>query len=108
MQISNEDLARILGRMEGKLDEQANVAKRLEGSVAKLDEKVTRRLDDHDERLRKLEVANPEELAEKVKKHDERLRALENGAAKAGVIAGVGSSVAIAVVVEALKRKLGM
>lgn len=108
MQISNEDLARILGRMEGKLDEQVNVAKRLEGGLASLDSKVTRRLDDHDERLRKLEVANPEQIAKDVADHDKRIRALENGAAKAGVIAGVGSSVAVAAVVEFLKRKIGM
>jgi hypothetical protein len=108
MQISNDDLARILGRMEGKLDAQAPAIKRVEDGLASLEVKVTTRLDNHDERLRELEVANPKELAKKVKDHDERIRTLEKGAAKAGMVAGVGSSVVIAVIVEAFKRKLGM
>ncbi|WP_136414802.1 hypothetical protein [Herbaspirillum sp. ST 5-3] len=108
MQISNEDLARILGRIEGKLDEQTNVSKRLEGSIAGLDAKVSRRLDEHDLRLRELEVANPKALKDRVDNHEERIRSLENGAAKAGVIAGVGSSVAVAALIELVKRKLGL
>jgi hypothetical protein len=108
MQISNDDLARILGRIEGKLDEQANASKRLEGGLANLEMKVGVRLDDHDARLRELEVANPKKLAETVAAHTARLQALEQGAAKAGVVAGVGSSVALAVLIELLKRKLGL
>lgn len=108
MQISNEDLARILGRIEGKLDEQANVSKRLEGSIASLDAKVSRRLDDHDQRLRELEVANPKEIAKQVAEHEGRLRALETGAAKSGAIAGVGASVAMAALIELVKRKMGL
>jgi hypothetical protein len=108
MEISNDDLARILGRMEGKLDAQVGSTKRVEEGLANLDVKMTRRLDEHDQRLRDLEVANPKAIAEAVQAHDKRIRALENGAAKAGVIAGVGSSVGIAVIVEVLKRKLGM
>lgn len=108
MQISNDDLARILGRMEGKLDAQATATKRVEDGLAALDVKVSRRLDDHDERIRELEVANPKKLAENVKNHEDRIRTLENGAAKAGVIAGVGSSLAIAAIVEVFKRKMGL
>jgi hypothetical protein len=108
MQISNDDLARILGRMEGKLDEQVNASKRLEGGLANLDNKVSARLDDHDTRLRELEVANPKQIAETVVDHAARIQALEKGAAKAGVVAGVGSSLALAVLVELLKRKMGL
>ena len=108
MEVSADDLARILGRMEAKLDAQANAIERVEDGLAGLDKKVSMRLDDHDRRLRELEVANPQELATKVKGHEERIQALERGAAKAGVIAGVGSSVAVAALVELFKRKLGM
>jgi hypothetical protein len=107
MQISNDDLARILGRMEAKLDEQVHASKRMEGGLASLDSKVSRRLDEHDQRLRDLEIANPKKLGETVKGHDARIQALEKGAARAGVVAGIGSSVAIAALVEFMKRKLG-
>lgn len=86
MEISNDDLARILGRMEAKLDAQAQSSARQEVALASLDQRLTGRIDGH----------------------EERLRALENGAARAGVIAGVGSSVAIAALVELLKRKMGL
>ncbi len=107
MQISNDDLARILGRMEAKLDEQAGASKRVEEGLANLDAKVGLRLDQHDIRLRELEVANPKKMAETLGAHAQRLEALEKGAARAGVVAGVGSSVAIAVVIEILKKKIG-
>lgn len=108
MEISNDDLARILGRMEAKLDEQVNASKRVEGGLAILDAKVSRRLDEHDQRLRELEVANPKKLADAIKGHEARIQELERGAARAGVIAGVGSSLAIAAMIELLKRKLGL
>ncbi|MBA5605849.1 hypothetical protein H3H36_10805 [Duganella sp. FT3S] len=107
MEISNDDLARILGRMEAKLDQQASTSLRVETSLTNLDAKVTRQFAEHDLRLRELEVANPKQLADKFKGHEDRIQALERGAAKAGVLAGIGSSLAIAALVELLKRKLG-
>lgn len=108
MEISNDDLARILGRIEAKMDAQAHATLRLEGNLAALDAKVSERLDHHDVRLRELEKANPQALAEKVKGHEERIQALERGAAKAGVVAGVGSSLAMAALVELVKHKMGL
>lgn len=104
MEISTDDLARILGRIEGKLDVQASATKRLEDSVASLDSKVTRRLDDHDQRLRELEIANPKKLAETVKSHEERIRKLETGEAKTGAVAGIASSVVVGAIIEFLRR----
>lgn len=104
--ISNDDLARILGRMEAKLDEQSKATLRMESGLASLDQKVARRLDEHDQRLRELEVANPAKLAQEIADHDARIVALEKGAAKAGVLAGVGSSVLVAAVIEFLKHKV--
>jgi threonine synthase len=108
MEISNDDLARILGRMEAKLDQQASTSLRVENSLTNLDTKVTRQFAEHDQRLRELEVANPKRLAESVKGHEERIQALEKGAAKAGVVAGVGSSLAMAALIELVKHKLGL
>lgn len=107
MEISNNNLAHILGRVEAKLDAQAQSSQRQEIALANLDSKVTQRLDGHEARIRELEMANPKGTAEAVKKLDERTRNLENGAARSGVIAGIGSSVGIAVIVELIKRKLG-
>lgn len=106
--ISNDDLARILGRMEAKLDDQVSASKRLEEGLVTLDSKVGRRLDQHDLRLRELEVANPKKLAETVAGHALRLDALEKGAVRTGVIAGVGSGVAMAVLMELIKKKIGL
>jgi cysteine synthase len=108
MQIGENDLARILGRMEAMLEEQARSSKRVEESVAKIDLKVTQRLDEHEVRLRKLEVANPEQLAKDLAAHGKRIEALEQGAARNGVIAGIGSAVAMSALVELAKRKLGL
>jgi len=108
MQVNNDDIARILGRIEGKLDVQAESTKRLEGSLASLDVKVTQRLDYHEQRLRELEIANPKATAERVGEHEKRIQALENGAARSGAVAGIGASVAVAALIELLKRKLGM
>lgn len=107
MEISNDDLARILGRMEAKLDAQATTSARVEASLTSLDSKVTRQFAEHDLRLRELEVANPKRLAESVKGHEERIQALERGAAKSGVVAGIGSSLSIAVLIELIKFKMG-
>lgn len=84
MEISNDDLARILGRMEAKLDAQGQSSLRQEAALASLDSRLTSRIDGH----------------------EIRLRTLENGAAKAGVIAGISSSVGIAVIIEIVKRTL--
>lgn len=108
MQISNDDLARILGRMEAKLDAQTQSSIRQEGALASLDNKLTQRLNGHEDRLRALEVTNPAGIAESVEAHELRIRSLESGAAKAGVVAGIGSSIGIAVLVELAKRKLGL
>lgn len=106
--ISNDDLARILGRMEAKLDGQVSASQRVEDGLAKLDAKVARRLDEHELRLRDLEVANPKKLAETINGHTQRIEALEKGAARAGVVAGVGSGVAMAVLIELIKKKIGL
>lgn len=106
MQISNDDLGRILGRIEAKLDEQASASKRVEEAVAGVDRKVAQRLDEHDLRLRKLEVANPEKIAQAVSDHAKRIEALEQGAARTAAIAGVGSAAVISVVIEFIKQKL--
>ncbi|MDQ2822445.1 MAG: hypothetical protein M3Y65_19055 [Pseudomonadota bacterium] len=108
MNISNDDLARILGRMEAKLDEQAGASKRVEAGLSNLDTKVTARLDHHDQRIRDLEVANPKKLAETLSVHALRLEALEKGAARIGVVSGVGSALAISVIIEVLKKKIGL
>ncbi len=86
MEISNNDIARILGNIEANLKTQMQSSLRQEVALASLDQKINLRLDTH----------------------DERLRALEQGAARAGIIAGIGSSIGIAVIVEIAKRKLGM
>lgn len=119
MEISNDDLARILGRMEAKLDAQVamgirtetalvNLDNKLSTQIGELDARVNRRLDTQEERLRKLEIANPEQIAEDVKDHEERLQALEKGAAKSGAVAGALSSLGVGVVAEILRRKLGL
>ena len=101
MEISNDDLARILGRMEAKLDAQSV-------GLASLDAKVTMRLDEHDRRLRDLEVANPHALGEKVDAVEKRVAALEADSARAGMVAGAGSGLLIAVAAEYVKSKLGL
>ena len=107
MEISNNDIARILGNIEANLASQMESSKRQEATLTSLDNKISQRLDGHDERLRVLEQANPAELAKAIKTHGERISALERGAAKSGALAGMGASVGIAVVVEIIKRKLG-
>jgi threonine synthase len=108
MEISNNDIARILGNIEANLQTQMQSSVRQEAALASLDTKISLRLDGHDERLRQLEVINPAQIAESVKDHEERLQSLERGAAKAGVISGVGSAVGMAVIIEIAKRKLGL
>lgn len=85
MEISNNDLARILGNIEANVAAQMNSSVRQEAAIARLDEKMSKRLDDH----------------------EKRLRDLEKGAAKSGAIAGVGASLGVAVIIEIIKRKLG-
>lgn len=97
MQISNDELARILGRIEAKLDAQGQ-------GLSNLDAKVSRRLDEHEQRLRDMEIANPKKLADSLKGHEERIQALEKGAAKSGVLAGVGTSVLVGALIEWIRR----
>ena len=78
MEISNNDLARMLGNIEAKAAMQM-------AAIADLKTEVVKRLDDH----------------------EKRLRDLEKGAAKSGAIAGVGASLVVAVIVETIKRKMG-
>ncbi len=101
MEISNNDLALMLGRMEGKLDAQAV-------GLTALDAKVSTRLDEHDRRLRELEVANPKVIGEKVEAAEKRLAALEADSARVSVIAGAGSGLAMAAITEYLRHKLGL
>lgn len=108
MQVSNDDLARILGRIEGKIDGLESASTRQESALRSLDDKLTERLDKQELRLRQIEITNPKQIGETVKKHEERISALENRAARAGVVAGIGSSIGIAVLVEFAKRKLGL
>jgi hypothetical protein len=104
MEVSNDDIARILGRLEAKLDGQVSATKRVEDSLAGLEAKVSRRLDDHDQRLRDIEQANPAKTAAAVKDLEARTRALEQGAARTGVFAGIGSSLIVAAIIEAFRR----
>ena len=104
MEISNDELARILGRMEAKLDAQGQSSLRQETALAALDEKLTTRLNKHEERLRVIEVVNPERLAATVQEHEQRIQSLEKGAAKAGMIAGLASSLGVAALVELFKH----
>ncbi len=108
VRVSNDDLARILGRIESKLEGISAAQVRTEGAVAALDIKLTSRLDSHDQRLRTLEVANPASLAEKVSKHEERIRSLEQSGVRTGMIAGAGVSLGVSLLVTALKNKLGL
>ena len=108
MEISNNDIARILGNIEANLASQMESSKRQEATLTSLDHKISQRLDGHDERLRVLEQANPVELAKLIKAHGERISSLEHGAAKAGVIAGAGSALGVAVIIEIVKRKIGL
>jgi uncharacterized membrane protein YccC len=108
MQISNDDLGRMLGRMEAKLDEQVSASKRVEEAVASVDRKVTQRLDEHDARLRRLEVANPEQLAKTLSDHTKRIESLEQGAARAGVVAGIASGLTVSVLAALARAKLGL
>ncbi|OON62299.1 hypothetical protein B0920_02130 [Massilia sp. KIM] len=108
MEISNNDLARILGRIEANLEAQGKTSARIESAVEALDEKLTGRLDDHDLRLRALEKTDPAGMAQTIAGHEKRLAELEKGAARAGVIAGIGSSAGMAILVELLKKKIGM
>ncbi|NDP58018.1 MAG: hypothetical protein GZ090_01485 [Oxalobacteraceae bacterium] len=108
MEISNNDIARILGNIESKVDAQMKSSERHEKSLLRLEIKLTERVDGHEQRLRVLEVANPQQIAEDLAAHEKRIRSLEHGAAKAGVISGVGSAVGMAVIIEIAKRKLGL
>lgn len=107
MDISNNDLARILGNIEAKVDVQMQALNRHENSLLRVEKALTERADGLDKRLREVEQANPVELAKSIKSHGERLNILEQGSAKSGLIAGVGSSLGIAVIVEIIKRKMG-
>lgn len=107
MDISNNDLARILGNIESNVAAQMQSSLRQEAAMASLDSKISKRLDNHDERLRVIEQVNPAQMAEAIKSHSSRLSELEKGAARSGAIAGVGASLTVAAVVEFFKRQMG-
>jgi hypothetical protein len=105
MEISNNDLARILGNIESTVKSQMESSLRQEAAIAALDNRVGARLDDQERRIRSIEVINPAKHAETLKKHDERLTQLEKNSARAGAIAGLGGSVLIAAAIEYIKSK---
>jgi peptidoglycan hydrolase-like amidase len=105
---TNNELARILGRIEGKLEEQTNATRRVEVAVTALETKLSQRLDDHEHRLRQLEVTNPTELAKAIRGHETRLQELEKNAVRTGIIAGVGSGVGMTVFTAWARAKLGL
>lgn len=107
MDISNNDLARILGNIEANVATQMQSSLRQEAAITALDQKMTHRLDGMDSRVREIEKINPAKIAETVKDHNSRINALEQGSAKNAVLAGMGASLAVAAVVEFIKRKLG-
>lgn len=107
MDISENNLARILGNIESKMDHLMASSQKHEESLVRMETTLTKRMDDHDERLRELEVANPIKLGETLKGHDKRLSDLEKTSARAGALAGLGASVLIAGLVEYVKRKIG-
>ncbi|EHP39411.1 hypothetical protein OR16_31659 [Cupriavidus basilensis OR16] len=107
MPLEPEEL-RILGRIEGKLDAQAENFKQMATAISNLEIKLGGQIADIDRRLRELEIANPSRLQEEQEDHGRRIASLERSSAMTGAIAGAGASVGMAVVVELLKRKLGM
>lgn len=108
MEISNNDIARILGNIEAKMDAQMKSSERHEQSLLRVEKKLTERADGHEMRLRMLEASNQPRIAESVQDHEDRLQLLERDAARTGIIAGIGSSVGVAVIVEIVRRKMGL
>jgi Pyruvate/2-oxoacid:ferredoxin oxidoreductase gamma subunit len=107
--MDNNDVAqqnRILGNIEANLSAIKKASDEHREGLQRLEDKVSARLDSHDERIRAIEVANPVKLGETLKKHDERLTQLEKNSARAGALAGLGGSVLIAAIVEYVKRKI--
>jgi len=108
MEISNNDIARILGNIEAKMDAQMKSSERHEQSLLRVEKKLTERADGHETRLRMLEASNQPRIAESVQDHEDRLQLLERDAVRTGIIAGIGSSVGVAVIVEIVRRKMGL
>ncbi len=108
MEVSNNELARILGRMEEKMDAHGKSMDRQEAQLAAVDKKLTNRLDQHDERLRMLENMNPEQQALLLQEHEIRIRKLETDGARAGAISGAASGIGIAVIIEMIRQKMGL
>lgn len=107
MPLDTEEL-RILGRIEGKLDAQAENLKQCTDAVNKLEARWAAQMAEMDRRVRELEIANPAQANKDLEEHDKRLSALERSATMSGAIAGAGASIGMAVVVELLKRKIGL
>jgi hypothetical protein len=97
---------RILGNIEANLKAIKEASDEHRAGLQRLEDKVSERLDSHDERIRAIEVANPVAHAETLKKHDERISELERNSVKAAAWTGLGTSVLIAAIVEYVKRKI--
>lgn len=104
---SNHDIAVTLGRMDAKLDAQTQSSARQEGQLKELDHKLTTRLNNHDERLRDLEIANPTAIGTTVKSHEQRLQELEKKGVKYAVATSAVGSIGMALLLEWAKQKLG-
>ncbi|CAH0445487.1 hypothetical protein HF908_08780 [Ralstonia pseudosolanacearum] len=107
MPLETEEL-RILGRIEGKLDAQTESLKQCTDAVNKLEARWAAQMAEMDRRVRALEIANPGQANETLEAHAGRISALERSASLSGAIAGAGASIGMAVIVEYLKRKIGL
>lgn len=107
MQVPEDNLARILGNIESNLSNLVESSKKHEASLLRMENTFTKRIDDHDQRLRELEISNPSAMAEALKNHHERISSLEKSSARAGALAGLGSSVLVAGLIEYVKHKIG-
>jgi len=107
MQVPEDNIARILGNIESNLTHLLESSKKHEASLLRLENTLTKRIDNHDERLRDIEVINPANMAKTIENHDERISELEKKSARAGALAGLGSSVLVAGLIEYVKHKIG-
>lgn len=107
MQVPEDNLARILGNIESNLNHLLESSKKHEASLLRMENTLTKRIDNHDERLRDIEVTNPAAMVETIKSHHERITELEKKSARAGALAGLGSSVLVAGLIEYIKHKIG-
>lgn len=79
---TNEHYLRILGRIEGMLEETRNTTAKLAEGMQRIEDRLEHRIDDHDHRLRAVEV----------------------NAARIGALTGTGGGVLVTAIVEAFKH----